>query len=257
MKPKFLELENRNSVLWIHFNRPEVRNAFSLDLAAELLACLKKAAKDKSVEAVVISGRGQDFSAGGDIKMMGELLKKGNIRNFFLEISKRINACVLEVRQMPKPVIAAIPGYVGGIAFGFCLSADFRVASPKARLQAATIHLGLVANGGATYFLPRLVGSDQSSEILLLGKPVPAEEALRIGLVHRVFSEDRFASEVQNFAEGLLTLPRYAQGRVKQILNQGMDRELKIQLEKERQSIAQASTTPDYRERVRRFLQKR
>jgi 2-(1,2-epoxy-1,2-dihydrophenyl)acetyl-CoA isomerase len=253
---KFLEFEKRNAVFWIYFNRPEVRNAFSLDLAAELLTALKRASKDKSVAVIVISGRGQDFSAGGDIKMMGALLKKGNIRNFFLEISQRINACVLEIRKMPKPVIAAIPGYVGGIAFGFCLSADFRVASSRARFQAATIHLGLVANGSATYFLPKLVGTGKAAEILLTGKIVSAEEALQNGLVHRVFSENSFSAEVQAFAEQLATLPGYAQGCVKQILNAGLDTDLVLQLSKERQAIAQSSTTKDYRERVFRFLEK-
>lgn len=250
-----IELERRNSVLWIYFNRSEVRNAFSLDLAAELLATLKKAAKDKSVSAIVITGRGQDFSAGGDIKMMGELLKKGNIRNFFLKISQTINACVLEIRKMPKPVIAAIPGYVGGIAFGFILSADFRVASPKARFQAATIHLGLVANGGATYFLPRLIGAAKAGEMLLTGKMVGAEEALQNNLVHRVFSEN-FETETQSFAEKLLTVPSHAQGRVKQVFNTGLDKGLKTQLAAERLAIAQASTTEDYREKVLKFLNK-
>lgn len=252
--PKHLILEKIESSLWIFLNRPEVQNAFNLEMASELLTSLRDGMKDRSVTTIVLSGKGKAFSAGGDIKLMG---RTKNHKKFFLEISRLVHAAVLEMRRGEKPVLAAIPGYVGGIAFGAVLGTDLRIASTQARFNAATIRIGLVANGGATYYLPRMTGLARASEILFLGDILSADKALEIGLVNRLVSPDQLNAVTQDLANRLSQTPRKALARLKKILDQGLTATLPTQLERERQSIAWSSTTRDFKEGITAFLEKR
>ena len=247
-------LEQRGPALWITLNRPEVKNAFTLEMAEELLAAIRQGMRERSVAVIVLSGKGEIFSAGGDIKKMGETK---NRRGFFLKISKLVNQAVLEMRNGTKPVLAAIPGYVGGIALGAVLGTDLRIAATTAQFNAATIRLGLVANGGATWFLPRLVGLAKATEILLLGEILSADEALKIGLINRVVTPELLETETQKIAERLAAGPKQALARLKKILQQSLTATLPAQLERERQAIAWSATTEDFQEGMRAFLEKR
>lgn len=251
---KHIELELRGEVLWIYFNRPLVKNAFNLEKAAEFLDAVRYGMKHKSVAVLVLSGRGGTFSSGGDIKLMSETKKP---KAFFLEISRLVHKAVVEIRRGPKPVLAAISGYVGGVAFGFVLATDLRIATEDARFNAATIRLGLVANGGATYHLPRIAGFARASEILFLGEVLDAKKALQVGMVNRVVREGELLNETQAIAERLAEAPRKALSRLKKILSESFDSTLVDQLEKERQAIAWSSTLPDFKEGVSAFLGKR
>jgi len=253
-KAKNLLFEQKGSVFWIWFNRPEVKNAFSLELAEELLAAIRWGMKEKSVAALVISGKGDAFSAGGDIRGMSQTK---NLKGFFLKISKIVHTAVQEIRKGGKPVLAAIPGYVGGIAFGFVLATDIRIASNTAQFNAATIRLGLVANGSATYYLPRIVGLGRATQILFSGEIVSAERALEIGLVNELVSPEKLEEKTQEMAERLVTGPRRALGWLKKILNESLDSSLGHQLERERQAIAWSATTDDFKEGMMAFLEKR
>ncbi len=249
-----LLVEKRGAAFWIILNDPETRNAFSLDMASEFLQALRAAIKNKDVSVIVISGTGQSFSAGGNIKMMNA---EKNLSDFFRKISQMINTVVLEMRKSEKPILAAIPGYVGGIAFGMLLGTDLRIASSKAQFCAATIRLGLVANGSATYFLPRMVGLARANEILFLGDIFSADEALKMGLINRVVPSEQLENETQQIAERLAASPQKALGRLKKIVNESLTSTLRAQLERERQSIAWSSTTPDFQEGMKAFLEKR
>lgn len=249
-----LLIEKRGPALWIFLNRPEVKNAFSLDMATELFSAIKAGMRDREAAVLVLSGKGDSFSAGGDIKKMSETK---NLKKFFLDISKVVHAAVLEMRRGDKPVLAAIPGYVGGIAFGAVLGTDLRIASTNAQFNAATIRLGLVANGGATYYLPRMAGLARASEILLLGEILSADEALKIGLINRVVSQDQLEKETQAIAERLAAGPRKALARLKKTLNASLTSTLSAQLERERQAIAWSATTGDFQEGIKAFLEKR
>lgn len=251
---RHLFTEHRGPVFWITLNRPEVRNAFNLEMARDLLRAIREGMRDKKTAVIVLTGSGSVFSAGGDIKKMAETR---DLKNFFLQISQILHAAVLEMTRGTKPVIAAIPGYVGGVAFGMVLGADLRIASTKAEFNAATIRLGLVANGGATWFLPRLVGLARASEILLLGEKIGAEEALKIGLINRVVEDDDLEKETQVVAERLVAGPRGALARLKSILNLSLTSTLSAQLQRERQAIAWSATTDDFQEGMRAFLEKR
>ncbi len=252
--PKHLIIKPRGPALWIILNRPETKNAFNLELGKELLEAVGSGIKDKNHSVLILSGAGDTFSAGGDIKLMGEMKQP---KGFFLEISRLVHSTVKEIRNTEKPVLACIPGYVGGIAFGAILGCDLRIASTTAQFNAATIRIGLVANGGATYYLPRLLGLGKASEILFLGDIVSAEEALRIGLVNKIVEPALLESETQKIAERLAASPRKAMGRLKKILNAGLTSSLATQLERERQAIAWSSTTSDFQEGISAFLEKR
>lgn len=249
-----VSVETRGPILWISFNRPEVKNALTLEMATEFLRAVRSAVKDREAAVVVVSGKGETFSAGGDIRKMSETKR---IKDFFLKISKVIHTAVLEMRHTDKPVLAAVPGFAGGIAFGLVLGADLRIASSTARFCAATIRLGLVANGSATWHLPRMIGLARASEILFLGDIIGAEEAHTIGLVNRVVPPEQLAAETQAIAERLAATPRKALARLKKILNASLVSTLPAQLERERQAIAWSSTTKDFREGIRAFIEKK
>lgn len=251
---KHLSVERRGPVLWIYFNRPEVKNALTLEMATEFLQAIRLAVKDREATVVVISGKGEALSAGGDIKKMSETK---DLKGFFLKISKVIHAAVEEMRRSEKPFVAAVPGFVGGIAFGMVLGTDLRVASSKAQFCAATIRLGLVANGSSTWHLPRMIGLARASEILFLGDVISADEALRWGLINRVVPPELLEAEAQMIAIRLAASPRRALGRLKKILNVGLTSTLSPQLERERQAIAWSSTTEDFREGMTAFVEKR
>lgn len=256
-----LVVESRGPALWITLHRPTSKNSFNLEMGKELLNAMRSGIHDKQHSVIVLNGAGEAFSAGGDIKVMHKTLQgknsRKNIKKFFLTISKLVNTTVLEMRKSPKPIIAAIPGFAGGIAFGAVLATDLRIASTHAQFSAATIRLGLVANGSATYHLPRLVGLAKASEIFLLGNNFSAEDALRMGLINRVVDPNELDSVTQEIAEKLASSPRKALARVKNILNHSLASTLPLQLERERQSIAWSSTLSDFREGVEAFVEKR
>lgn len=251
---RHIQIEPRGPVLWIFFNRPEVKNAIDLATAQEFLAAVRKGLKDKKTAVLVLSGRGGVFSSGGHIKKMSETR---DLKNFFLKISKTIHTAVLDMRNGEKPILAAIPGYVGGIALGITFSTDLRIASTDAQFSAATTRLGLVANGGTTYFLPRMVGLARAGEILMTGKTLSANESLRLGLVNRVVPPNELERTTQEIAEGLAAGPRKALARLKKVLQASLSSTLAAQLERERQSIAWSATTRDFKEGMSAFLQKR
>ena len=251
---RYIEIEQRGQIRWIYLNRPEAKNAFNLEMAREILSAVRAGMKEKSAPVLVLSGKGDAFSAGGDIKKMGETK---NLKKFFLDISKVVHTAVLEMRRGPKPVLAAIPGYVCGIAFGMVLGTDLRIASERAQFNAATTRLGLVANGGATWFLPRLTGVARASEILFLGEVLSADRALACVLINRVVPHEGLEEKVQEIAERLAAGPRQALGRLKKILQTSLTSTLAAQLERERQAIAWSATTGDFREGMQSFLEKR
>ncbi len=257
MKFKHLLIEQRGPVRWIVLNRPEVKNAFNLELGQELGHAVREALQDRKTAVVVLSGQGEVFSAGGDIKGMAQLKTSAQRKRFFLTISGLVHATILQIRQTPKPVLAAAPGYVGGVAFGLFLATDLRLASPNCHLSAATIHLGLVANGGATFFLPRLVGLGRATELLFTGEKLAAPAALQMGLLQRVVPSEQLHETTQQLAEQLAASPRQALGRLKQTLNKSGHRQLVTQLKKERKAIAWSATTADFTEGVQAFLEKR
>lgn len=247
-------VEQRGPACWIYFNRPNIKNALDLETMREFLNILKVAVRSPKTKVIVLSGKGGTFSSGGNIKKMKTTQ---NPKKFFLEISRLMNESILAIQNAPQPVIAAVSGFTGGIAFGLVQACDLIIASRQASFAAATIRLGLVANGGATYFLPKRVGWARAREILLLGDVLEADQALDIGMINRVVNSKKLASETQSLAEKLAARPLQALARLKHVLNAAPRSSLEDQLERERQAIAWSATTDDFQEGVRAFLKKR
>jgi 2-(1,2-epoxy-1,2-dihydrophenyl)acetyl-CoA isomerase len=251
-----ITLERADGVGRLTLNRPDALNALDRATGEEILDALEELRDDESVRAVVLTGAGRAFSAGGDIKEMaraGAELPEA----FFEELLATLNRSILALAEMPKPVLAAVNGVAAGLGFNLALAADVRVAARGAEFTQAFLRLGLVPDGGGTFFLPRLVGWARATELVLTARTVSSEEALRLGIVNEVVDDSEFASTVDAWARRLAAAPTAAVGRVKQLLAHSLTADLKSQLRFEREMQMASGRTADFREGVAAFLEKR
>jgi len=255
MNEPHLKFALEGSTAIVTLNRPEVKNAFSLEMLTLWREALEIARDDDRVRVVVITGQGDAFCAGGDLQEMDQGRFRGwDMKRFLWETVYPI-AFILE--SMDKPVIAAVNGAAAGAGLDTTLLCDFRICSEKARFSASFINIGLLAGDGGAYFLPRLVGLPKALEMLLTGDPVSAEEAYRLGLVNRVVPEDRLLAEVQGLAEKLASKPPLAVRMMKRAVYQGLHSNLRGHLDFVSSQLALLSQTRDHQEAVRAFLEKR
>jgi 2-(1,2-epoxy-1,2-dihydrophenyl)acetyl-CoA isomerase len=168
-----------------------------------------------------------------------------------------LHAAIAMVREIPKPVIAALNGVAAGGGFGLALACDFRIASPKVSLLTAFLGIGASPDSSSTFFLPRHVGLAKATEMFLRNKPVSAEEALDLGLVTAVVEPDNVMDEAKKLAEELAQGPTAAFGRTKLLLNQSLGSSLHEQLHSEARSITLSMGTPDFAEGIKAFMEKR
>jgi 2-(1,2-epoxy-1,2-dihydrophenyl)acetyl-CoA isomerase len=251
-----LRLERDGALAVITLDRPEVLNAFDEALTSALALAIGEVAADTAVRAVVITGAGRGFSAGQDLRdrflkvVAGEDLQLGN------ELRRRYHPVIAAIREMRKPVVAAVNGVVAGAGLGIAVACDVRVASSSASFRAAWTRVGLVPDAGSAYFLPRIVGWGRATDMILTGDPVSADEALRIGLVTRVWSDAEFADEWRAYARGLAQGATAAFALSKEGLNAAWDRDFAAFLELESSLQDRAGRTSDYAEGVRAFTSK-
>jgi 2-(1,2-epoxy-1,2-dihydrophenyl)acetyl-CoA isomerase len=240
----------------ITLNRPASLNALDKATGEELLEALETFRDDAGVRAIVIVGAGRAFSAGGDVK---EMARAGSElpESFFDELLATLNRSILAIAEMPKPVIAAVNGLAAGLGFNLALACDIRVAARGAELTQAFLKIGLIPDGGGTFFLPRIVGWARATELILSARVVSSEEALRLGLVHEVVDEPEFESTVDAWAARLAAAPTAAVGRVKQLLAHSQTADLKSQLRFEREMQMASGRTSDFREGVLAFVERR
>lgn len=256
-KYETIEYEVREAVCTITLNRPEVYNAFSETMTAELLAALKAADKDESVRAVILTGAGKAFSSGQDLKSLKEHYVEGYVPVLGGRLRKGYNPIILKMRNMEKPIIAAVNGVAAGAGCSLALAADIRIMAESATLIEVFVHVGLVPDSGSTYILPRLVGMGKAFELCATGDKVGAEEALRLGLTNKVVADDAVMAAAEEFARRLASLPTKAIGLTKRLLNQAFDNTLERQLEAEAFVQETAGRTADHFEGVRAFIEKR
>ncbi len=251
-----LRLERDGALAVITLDRPEVLNAFDEALTSALALAIDEVAADAAVRAVVITGAGRGFSAGQDLRdrflqvVAGQDLQLGN------ELRRRYHPLIAAVREMRKPVVAAVNGVVAGAGLGIAVACDIRVASSSASFRAAWTRVGLVPDAGSAYFLPRIVGWGRATDMILTGEPVNADEALRIGLVTRVWSDAEFAVKWREYARGLAQGATEAYALSKEGLNAAWDRDFASFLELESSLQDRAGRTSDYAEGVRAFTSK-
>lgn len=237
------------------FNRPSAFNAFDLDTITVLAEHLMNLAVDDTVQAVVICGHGKVFSAGGDLKWVHGW-HEGPAAAFH-NLAARYHQAILEIRRMPKPVIAAINGLAAGGGFSLALACDFRVMAASAILRQAYTSNGLSIDGGGTFMLPRLVGLARALEIAAFDGPISAHQALEWGLVTRVVPDYRTVEEAQSMAEHLIQGSLKSFGHSKQLLTDSFNCSLESQLEQERAALRSCAAHQDGSEGLTAFLEKR
>lgn len=252
-----ITVSTADRVCTITMNRPEVFNALNDKLTFELQDALKSAARDREVGVVVLTGEGKAFCSGQDLGDLKDKYVPGYTPHLGDDLRKRYNPVVKRIREMDKPVIAAVNGVAAGAGLSFALACDIRIASEKASFIEVFINVGLIPDSGSTFTLPRLVGLAKALELCFTGDKVAAEEALRIGLVNRVVPADELAGETDKLARKLASLPARGIALTKRLLNQSYDNDLAAQLEAEAFAQETAGLTEDHSEGVVAFIEKR
>ena len=246
-----VETTRDGAVLTITLNRPDVLNAFTADMHRELVGAFKEA-REPEVRAVVVTGAGRGFCVGQDLNEFGEAA-----RDIAGRLRRHYHPTVLAVRELEKPVLAAVNGPAAGAGLSFACACDLRLAAESATFVPAFINIGLVPDMGGTFFVRRLVGTSRAFEWMTSGRRLSAAEALEWGLVSEVVPDDRLAERAAERAAELAALPTRGIGLTKRLFDHAETATLDQQLEFEAQLQAAATETADFREGVSAFLEKR
>jgi 2-(1,2-epoxy-1,2-dihydrophenyl)acetyl-CoA isomerase len=254
MSEHSIQLKVMNQVAYVSLNRPEVFNSFNREMALSMQAALDQCASDALIRAIVITGNGKAFCAGQDLK---EVVSPELNPGFRKILEEHYNPIVQRIRTIEKPIIAAVNGVAAGAGANIALACDIVLASEKASFIQAFSKIGLIPDSGGTFFLPRLIGFQRASALAMTGDKVTAEEALQMGMVYKVVSEELFETSVQQLAEQLAQMPTKALGLTKRLLNQSLTNDLNTQLALESDLQIEASESNDYNEGVTAFVEKR
>ncbi|HUK94342.1 MAG TPA: enoyl-CoA hydratase-related protein [Gaiellaceae bacterium] len=246
-----VETSRDGAVLTITLNRPDVLNAFTSEMHRHLVGAFKDA-RDPEVRAVVVTGAGRGFCVGQDLNEFGEAARDigGRLRTDY-------HPSVLAVRELEKPVIAAVNGPAAGAGLSFACACDLRIAAEGASFVPAFINIGLVPDMGGTFFVGRLLGTARAFEWMTSGRRLSASEALDWGLISRVVPDDALASEAAAWAAELAAMPTRGIALSKRLFDQAEHSTLEEQLELEAQLQGVATQTDDFVEGVAAFLEKR
>jgi len=257
-----LLFERQGGVATLTLNRPEARNALTTGLFLEMERMLLEIEADDGVRVVVLTGAGQGFSAGADLKPVSKEERRRTEASSFPgdsggDILDRGNRCILRLRELPKPVIGSINGDAVGIGCSLALATDLRIAADTARLGVVFSRIGLGPDGGASSLLRELVGPAKALELLFLGDIIEAEEALRLGLVNQVVAADALAEATSELAERLAQGPTLAYGLAKDAVYQSSRLSFESLLDLEARNQKIAGRSHDVREGIRAFREKR
>ena len=243
-----------NQVAYITLNRPDVFNSFNREMALLLQSILDDCEYNNDVRSIVITGNGKAFCAGQDLK---EVTNPELNPGFKKILEEHYNPIITRIRAINKPVIAAVNGVAAGAGANIALSCDLVVASNKASFIQAFSKIGLIPDSGGTFFLPRLIGFQKASALMMLGDKVTAEEAEELGMIFKVISSESFNEEVEKLAVKLANMPTKALGLIKELLNKSNTNTLEQQLELEGKLQIEAALSEDYTEGVNAFMEKR
>ncbi len=249
MEYQTLLYHTEGGVATITLNRPDKLNSFTTTMHKEFQTVLRQVERDHAVRVAVITGSGRAFCAGQDLQDMPTLPLGDFVR-------RNYNAWILQIRNLEKPVIAAVNGVAAGAGCSLALACDLVIMSQKASLLQAFVKVGLVPDSGASYFLPRLIGYHKAMELALFGDKVSAEQALSMGLCNRVVPEAELADVVSQWAGRLAKGPR-SMGWIKRQVSRGLEQGLGEVLELEAFNQESAASTADASEAISAFLEKR
>ena len=252
-----IEVRIEDSVAEITLNRPDRLNAWTDQLGAELRKAILEDAADASVRSVLITGAGRGFSSGADVKEMLEQGSRGERPDVGTMLRERYHPIIKGIRELPKPVIAAVNGPAVGIGCSLALACDLIWAGESAIFGLAFVNIGLVPDGGSTFLVPAAVGKARALEMALLGDPVSAEEAIDWGLINRVVPDGKLMDETRALARRMAKGPTRSYAQSKRALNNSLMSIMDEQLDLEAQIQGEMTQSADFLEGIAAFVQKR
>lgn len=245
--------EKIGQVASITLNRPKVYNAFNREMALLLQSLLDQCAREEDIRAVYLTGAGRAFSAGQDLQEV--VAENGPSLNVIL--SEHYNPIVSRIRNLEKPVVAAVNGVAAGAGANIALACDIVVGAESASFIQAFSKIGLIPDSGGTFMLPRLIGWQRASALMMLGEKVQARAAETMGMIYKTFPDEDFPEASMKLAVQLAEMPTRALGLTKKALNASFNHDLSHQLDLEDRLQTEAGDSEDYREGVAAFLEKR
>ncbi|TYC09629.1 2-(1,2-epoxy-1,2-dihydrophenyl)acetyl-CoA isomerase [Bizionia gelidisalsuginis] len=249
-----IQLKIENKVATITLNRPEVFNSINREMAFLFQDTLDACEKNDEVRAIVITGSGKAFGAGQDLK---EVTDPDLNPGFKKILDEHYNPIITRIRNIKKPIVAAVNGVAAGAAANIALSCDIIVAHEKASFIQAFSLIGLVPDSGGTFFLPRLIGFQKASALAMLGDKISAEDADKMGMIYKAIPAEQFEEEVSKLALKLANMPTKALGFIKELFNKSVTNTLQEQLALESIFQIEAAQSDDYAEGVAAFMEKR
>ncbi len=245
--------EIKNSVATLKLNRPEKFNSFNKEMALRFQSLLDQCESNDDVRSIYITAQGKAFCAGQDLQEVTD----PNGPKLAEIVSKHYNPIIERIRNIEKPVIMAVNGVAAGAGANIALAGDVCVAAESAKFIQAFSKIGLIPDSAGTFFLPRLIGLQKASALMMLGDKVSASDAEGLGMIYKVFTDEEFSEKSYELAVKLASLPTKGLGMTKRALNQSFTNNLTQQLALEDKLQSAAGRTKDYREGVTAFLEKR
>jgi len=245
--------EQKDNVLIITLNRPDKFNSFNREMALQLQAVLDEAEKNKAIRCIVLTANGKAFCAGQDLSEAIDPNGPG-IEKI---VAEHYNPIILKIRAIEKPIIASVNGVAAGAGANIALACDIVYAAESASFIQAFSKIGLIPDSGGTFTLPRLVGLNLASALMITGDKLSAKDAQNFGMVYKVFADAELAEQTFASAKNIANLPTKAIGLTKQLLNQTYNNTLQQQLHVEKELQVESANSFDYKEGVQAFLKKR
>lgn len=259
MSDQHVVTEVTDGIGTITLNRPQALNALSAEMTEQLIATTGRFERDPNVRCVVLRGAGDNFMAGGDVKGFHKTLvetRDAHIAGMEMRVV-HVHQVLYHIRRMPKPVLVSIQGAAAGIGLSLVLAADLAIAADDAFFTLAYRHIGLTADGGSTYFLPRIVGERKALELALLGERFTAQKALELSILNWIVPRAQLAEETMKIARKLADGPTVALGVAKRLIRSSFDNSWDEHSHREAEGMAVAVATEDHLEGATAFVEKR
>ncbi len=251
-----VNLYRRGAAAWLELNRPERMNAWDAQLALDLRAALTDVGAEAGVRAVLVTGAGRAFSSGADLKG-GPVAGRNDPRDVYRVLTERYHPIIRAIREMPKPVVAAVNGAAAGIGLSLALACDLVVAAESAYFLLAFVNIGLVPDGGSSLLVPARVGFARAAEMAMLGERVGARQALDWGLINQVWPDGELAERAGDLLVRLADGPTRSYAGTKRQLNSWLYQRMEEQLELEAQIQQEMAASGDFEEGLKAFADKR
>jgi 2-(1,2-epoxy-1,2-dihydrophenyl)acetyl-CoA isomerase len=250
-----IRFELRDGVAHLTLNRPEQQNAMNLEMTRELSALVASWIDDPAIRAVLIRGAGANFCVGGDVKAFGARVDA--LPPYVRPMATELHLAVARLARLDVPVVAAVQGAAAGAGFSLACGADIVLAADSARFTLAYTKIGLNPDGGATYFLPRIVGARRALELMISNRILSAAEARDLGIVTTVVPANELDAEAEKLAASIASGATRAMGAAKRLVRESWSNTLETQLERETVEVTRASASADGKEGIRAFVERR